>query len=260
MIPKIIHYCWFGSNPMPPLTEKCIKSWQKYCPDYKIVQWNENNFDISACPLYVQQAYSAQKWAFVTDYVRLKIVFDYGGIYMDTDVELKKTLNPLLAYRAYFGFEDDGHINTGLGFGAEKHIEILKELMADYQDIPFILPDGTADRTPCPERNTQVFLKHGLRQDGSKQILDNSILILPAIYLCPIDCESGLRRYSRKTISVHWYGASWLTEEENARKKKRIAIIRRWMIKDAILHAPNRIMRKLLGEDQYEKLKRIIKR
>lgn len=105
-IPKVIHYCWFGHDPKPKLAEKCIKSWKKKCPDYKIIEWNEENFDISACPLYVRQAYEAKKWAFVTDYVRLKVVYEHGGIYLDTDVELKKNLDFLLNHKAYFGFEE----------------------------------------------------------------------------------------------------------------------------------------------------------
>ena len=131
MIPKIIHYCWFGRNPKPELAVKCIKSWKKRCPDYEIIEWNEDNFDISSCPLYVRQAYEAKKWAFVSDYVRLKVVYDEGGVYLDTDVELKKGLDALLAYDAYFGFEDGTHVNTGLGFGAVKGAPILKEMMQD---------------------------------------------------------------------------------------------------------------------------------
>ena len=121
MIPKLIHYCWFGHNPLPKDAKRCIRSWKKYCPDYVIKEWNEDNFDISQCPQYVRQAYEAKKWAFVSDYVRLKLVHDHGGVYMDTDVELLKPLDRLLSHKAYFGFEDDGlQINTGLGFGAER--------------------------------------------------------------------------------------------------------------------------------------------
>ena len=160
-IPRTIHYCWFGRNPLPKLAQKCIKSWKKYCPDYEIIQWNEDNYDLSAAPLYVRQAYEAKKWAFVTDYVRLQVVYEHGGIYLDTDVELIKKLDPLLQYDAYFGFEDGKHIATGLGFGAVKGAPILRELMEDYHDIPFILPDGGYDTKTCPVRNTEVFLRHG---------------------------------------------------------------------------------------------------
>ena len=119
-IPKVIHYCWFGHNPKPEQALSCIASWKEKCPDYQIIEWNEDNYDISSAPLYVRQAYQEKKWAFVTDYVRLQVVFENGGIYLDTDVELKKSLNALLGYRAYFGFEDATYINTGLGFGAKQ--------------------------------------------------------------------------------------------------------------------------------------------
>ena len=138
MIPKTIHYCWFGRNPKPALAQKCIQSWKKHCPDYTIMEWNEDNYDISSAPLYVRQAYEARKWAFVTDYVRLHVVHDHGGIYMDTDVELKKNPDALLEYSAYFGFEDGQYVNTGLGFGAIPGHPFLKEIMADYEGIPFI--------------------------------------------------------------------------------------------------------------------------
>ena len=259
-IPKKIHYCWFGRNPKPELALKCISSWKKYCPDYEIIEWNEDNFDISACPLYVRQAYEMKKWPFVTDYVRLKVVYDHGGIYMDTDVELRKSLDSLLGYHAYFGFEDGKHIATGLGFGAVKGAEILEELIQDYQEIPFVLPNGTLDRTPCPLRNTEVFLRWGLKQNDSRQTLKDGVLILPTIYLCPINYETQLMKRSRKTVSIHWYAAAWLTDEEIRRRNERQRAVRKWAIKDAIIHAPNRFLIKLLGKDNYEKLKSWIKR
>ncbi len=258
MIPKKIHYCWFGGNEKPKLFEKCYKSWAKYCPDYEIVEWNESNFDLSACPLYVQQAYEAKKWAFVTDYVRLKVVYDNGGIYLDTDVELKKNLDFLLNRKAFFGFESGKYIATGLGFGAEKGSEILCEIMQDYEEIPFIKEDGSLDLTACPERNTKIFLAHGLKQDDSKQILDGDILILPTVYLCPIDYLTGNFTRSKYTVSVHWFTASWQdanckTIVDKKKDEKRAQSI------DKIKHLPNRILMSLLGEEKYQKLKDKIK-
>lgn len=262
-IPKAIHYCWFGRNPKPKLARKCIRSWKKHCPDYSIIEWNEDNFDIAACPLYVRQAYEAKKWAFVTDYVRLKVIYDHGGIYMDTDVELKKGLDSLLCYEAFFGFEDGAHIATGLGFGAVKGLTILEEMMDDYNEIPFFREDGSFDMEACPTRNTKVFLRHGLIQDDSYQILEKHILILPSIYLCPIRYMDGHYTHSSKTISVHRFSASWYSEEQrdkNAESRKYHRRIKRRNMIDYIVHTPNRVLKRVLGEKRYQTLKQSMKR
>lgn len=248
MIPKIIHYCWFGRNPKTRLAKKCIRSWKKYCPDYEIIEWNEDNYDLRAAPVYVQQAYEAKKWAFVTDYIRLQVVYEYGGIYMDVDVELEKPLDSVLEHRAYFGFENGTTIATGLGFGAEKGTALLLELMADYLEIPFLLEDGSYDLTPCPHRNTGVFLRHGLKQDDSLQILEGDVLILPTIYLCPIDLVMKIRTRSPKTISVHWYDASWLPNRNQAKWETRIGL--------AIYYVKLGI-KKVIGEKAYGVLKKL---
>ncbi len=259
-IPKIIHYCWFGRNPKPALAEKCMKSWKKYCPDYQIIEWNEENYDISACPLYVRQAYEAKKWAFVTDYVRLDVVYRHGGIYLDTDVELKKPLNTLLEYPGYLGFEEGIHVNTGLGFGAGKGLLLLKELMDDYAEIPFVRKDGSFDTLPCPVRNTQILLRHGLAQNDSEQILDDGVLVLPSRYLCPISYRDGKKRIVRDTISIHWFQASWQTAQQQEKHKKDAAKIRRDAAMDRLIHCPNRLGRAVLGNDIYEQLKRKLKK
>lgn len=218
-IPKIIHYCWFGGNPIPERDRVCIESWKRLCPDYQIIEWNESTFDLATSPRYVQQAYVAKKWAFVTDYIRLQVVYEHGGIYFDTDVELIRNLDNLLNNEAFFGFENNSLINTGLGFGAIKGAEILKKLMQDYENIPFLLENGTFDVTPCPERNTKVFLSKGLRPDGTLQTLDHCVLILPSEYLAPQNYETGKTEITDKTYSIHHYHASWQTVEV----KKRIA-------------------------------------
>ena len=232
MIPKRIHYCWFGRGEKPKLAEKCITSWKKYCPDYEIFEWNEDNFDIESCPLYVKQAYAEKKWAFVTDYVRLKVVCEHGGIYMDTDVELIKSLDSLLNNKAYFGFENRKYVNTGIGFGAEKGNEILVDMMSEYEDISFVFPDGSYNLITCPYRNTKVLEKYGLKQNGKKQILETDVLILPSIYFCPISYRTGNMRKSQKTISIHWFSASWkrstilveslVERKEEHRKEQRL--------------------------------------
>lgn len=252
-IPKTIHYCWFGRNPMPKLAKKCIKSWKKYCPDYEIIQWNEDNFDISSAPLYVRQAYEAKKWAFVTDYVRLWVVYEHGGIYMDTDVELVKRLDPLLFHQAYFGFEDGQYIATGLGFGAVKGHPLVREIMDDYENIPFLISEGTV--VACPRINTAVFLKHGLIQEDRMQTIDNNVLILPTEYLCPKSVIDGIVRQTPNTYSIHHYDSSWFTKEAQLEKQESWKRLQKMIRRDYILHTPNRLLKKLLGEDLYKRIK-----
>ena len=137
MIPKIIHYCWFGGESLPESAIKCINSWKKFCPDYEIIRWDESNYDVTK-NVYMKEAYEAKKWGFVPDYARLDIVYNYGGIYMDTDVELLKPLDDLLGCNAYMGVEKPGIVALGLGFGAEKGNSVIGDLLEEYNDKRFI--------------------------------------------------------------------------------------------------------------------------
>lgn len=259
MIPKIIHYCWFGNNPLPETAKKCISSWEKYCPDYKIIQWNERNFKLSDCPQYVKDAYNEKKYAFATDYIRLKVVYEHGGIYFDTDVELIKKIDNLLKYNAFFGFENGKQVSTGLGFGAQKGHYILKEMMDDYYNKSFILPDGSLNQETCPMINTCILLQHGLKQNDRKQTLDNNILILPSIYMCPISFETGHMRKSYKTISIHWFDASWFSAADADYHRRHREALQKQKI-DFWKHLPNRFLKNILGENNYNFLKRKIKK
>lgn len=254
-IPKVIHYCWFGGAPKPESVLYCIQSWKKHCPDYQIIEWNEANYNIYTAPRYVREAYEAKKWAFMTDYVRLQVIYENGGIYMDTDVEVKRNLDELLQWNAYFGFEDGIHIATGLGFGAERNAPILKELMETYTGMPFVLPDGSYNTIPCPQINTEVFIRHGMTQDNTRQILSGNVLILPTICLCPKDYHTGLIQRSRKTYSIHHYDASWYSEEERIKWKAYQKQERINRLKIMRYH----FLVKCFGADQYEKLKKILK-
>lgn len=209
-IPKVIHYCWFGKGKMPAIAEKCIKSWKKYCPDYEIVCHNEENFDITENK-YAREAYEAGKWAFVSDYVRLKVLYDEGGIYLDTDVELIKPLDPLVENGGYMGFDDNGVISTGLGFAVEKGNALVGALLDDYNDIPFRLPDGSYDMTPCPDRNTKTMVKLGMDTDIKDQIF-MGVHMLPEEYLCPIKYYTGKKIITKNTYSIHHFCASWTSE------------------------------------------------
>lgn len=206
-IPKVIHYCWFGKGKLPTLAEKCIKSWKKYCPDFEIVCHNEDNFDVSE-NRYAKEAYDAGKWAFVSDYARLKVLYENGGIYLDTDVEIIKPIDDLIEEKGYMGFDDNGVISTGLGFACEKGNELVKILLADYDDISFVRPDGSFDITPCPDRNTQTLVRLGLDLDKKNQVF-MGIRILSEDYLCPIKYYTGKKIITENTYSIHHFCASW---------------------------------------------------
>lgn len=258
MIPKTIHYCWFGRNPKPKLANKCIKSWKEKCSGYKIVEWNEDSFDIAECPLYVRQAYEEKKWAFVTDYVRLKVVYDNGGLYFDTDVEVLKSFDNLLSHHSFFGFEKGKYVATGLGFGAEKGASILKELMKQYEHIPFLLPDGTADILPCPQRNIEVFEKNGLILNNSKQVLIDGTVVYPSDYFCPLSWRGKMNK-TNNTMSIHWFSESWKDRDEEKRKRKQQRKQQHKKNKDILRHLPNALSKKMLGEYRYDRMKRKIK-
>lgn len=223
-IPKVIHYCWFGGNKLPNEYVRYIKSWKKYCPDYEIKQWNEQNFDFSQNK-YAQQAYQQKKWAFVSDYVRLKVIYDYGGIYLDTDVELLKSLDDLLGLKCFLGFQDTNEIATGLGFGAEKGNSIIKALLDSYDGISFIKPDGTLDITDCPRRNTEILVKCGFIADGHMQSL-GGVTVFPAEYFCPIGFCDDSYNVTKNTYSIHHYSASWLPANKRRKLKCKKALRR----------------------------------
>ena len=206
-IPKVIHYCWFGNGKMPAIAEKCIKSWKKYCPDYEIICWNEENFDLTQ-NRYMREAYEAGKWAFVSDFARLKIIYDHGGVYLDTDVELIKPLDPLLEGGGFMGFDEKGIVATGLGFGAEAGNEIVGAFLKDYDDLSFVLPDGSFDLTPCPDRNTRTLVRLGMDTACTDQTF-MGMKFLPCEYLCPMDYYTGKKTITKNTYSIHHYCASW---------------------------------------------------
>lgn len=214
MIPKIIHYCWFGGGTISEKECRCIESWKKMCPDYEIVEWNESNYDITKCK-YMYDAYKEKKWGFVPDYARLDIIYKYGGIYLDTDVELVKPFPALLLDNAFMGFEDGKYINLGLIFGAEKNNNLIKEIRDNYNDKSFYLEDGALNLKPSPIYSTEILIKHGLLQNNKKQIIEG-IHIYPSEYFCPRDYISGKVKLTSKTVSIHWFNASWKTEKEKA--------------------------------------------
>ena len=222
MIPKVIHYCWFGHNPKSELMLRCIASWKKYCPDYEIIEWNEENFEISQND-YAREAYEEKKWAFVTDYARLWIIYNHGGIYLDTDVEVIKAFDDLLVDPAFFGFEDERSVATGLGFGAEKGNPVVKAMLRDYEGIHFRNPNGSFDKLPCPVRNTKsiAHLISEQRKPGTILRTDHASFY-PSEYFCPLNADGINLRKTKHTHSIHWFSATWLSADEQVVHKYRI--------------------------------------
>ena len=214
MIPKVIDYCWFGNGKIPEKDQKCIDSWKKFCPDYEIVQWNENNYDINK-NAYMKEAYEAKKWGFVPDFARLDIIYNNGGIYLDTDVELVKSLDEVLDNQAYFGFEEGEFVNPGSGFGAEPYHPGIKKLMEIYQNKHFKKEDGTFDTTPSPVLHRDRLKDLGAIMNDKKQEVEG-ITIYPTEYFCPFRYYTGLLKTTDKTISIHRYNMSWI--DENSKK------------------------------------------
>ncbi len=210
MIPKVIHYCWFGGKPLPRLARKCIKSWKKHCPDYRIIRWDESNFDVTQNE-YMKRAYEAKKWAFVTDVARLILVYEHGGIYLDTDVELVRPLDSLLGCEAYFGREG-GKVATGLGFGACPGNPMVGAILEYYEHASFLNEDGSYNLKPCTEIGTQVLLERGLRAENIDQQI-GGVRFLPEEYLCPIDYKTMERNVTPNTLSIHHYAMSWMPRE-----------------------------------------------
>ena len=258
MIPKIIHYCWFGGNPLPKLARKCIKSWKKHCKGYEIREWNEKNFDIASAPLYVRQAYEAKKWAFVTDYVRLYAMTTCGGIYMDTDVEVVAPLDPFLRHQAFSGFESKVYISTGI-MASEAGFPMFQEFLRYYDTAQFYNDDGTVNTTTNVVILTNICLKHGLVQNGEYQVVDGFALY-PRDVFCPLEYHSGIMTRTKQTVTIHWFNGSWVPSDIKKARLDRIRRRKSLERREKIRLLPNRILLKLLGEKKYRRLKEICRR
>lgn len=225
MIPKIIHYCWFGRGEKPKLAQKCIASWKKFCPDYEIIEWNEDNFDINKNE-YTKMCYEQKKYAFLSDYVRLLVVHEHGGIYFDTDVEAVKSFDDLLSHKAFFGFETKDYVNTGQGFGSEAKTDVMNCLIAEYDAVT----DGKHGVIGCPILNTKALEKYGFAMNGKFQEKD-SVIVYPKDYFNPFNDNTGVLNKSENTYSIHWYGKFWVDKKTKYRNKIS-RVIHRLMDKD----------------------------
>lgn len=223
MIPKIIHYCWFGHNPLPPLAKKCIASWKKYLPDYEIIEWNEDNFDVNTIP-YTKEAYEAGKYAFVSDFARFWILYHYGGLYFDTDVEILKPLGDIIERGAFMGCEPDKSgdkevINPGLGLGASKGNLVYKAILDRYLDLRFINQDGSMNLTTVVTTTTTLMASYP-KQKVVKGIFQiEGINIYPSEYFCPKNYYTGVITISPQTVAIHHYDASWKSDKDKIKKR-----------------------------------------
>ena len=216
-IPKIIHYCWFGTNPLPPSAINCIDSWKKFLPDYEIKEWNEENFDVEIIP-YTAEAYRAKKYAFVSDYARFWILYKYGGIYFDTDVEVIRNLDDIIAHGNFMGCENQYQFNVtpaqlaiapGLGLGVNPGLGLIKELLDTYSDRHFIKSDGSYDTKTIVATTTEVLCKHGLKMTPDIQICSN-VWIYPSDYFCPKDKKTLRVHLTPNSRTIHHFDATWI--------------------------------------------------
>lgn len=226
MIPKTIHYCWFGRNPKPKLAKKCIESWKKYCPDYTIIEWSEDNFDIAAAPLYVRQAYEAKKWAFVTDYVRLFAMINFGGIYMDTDVEVVKPLDRFLKHEAFSGFEDGIHIPTGI-MACEKDYPLFTSFLHYYDSVSFINEDGSYNTKTNTKIITETCQSLGFIPNNEYQVLSGFVLY-PKDYFCPKSYLTGIIESTENTYTIHHFSGSWHSRYQKVMHQKKMFYIQKY--------------------------------
>lgn len=234
MIPKKIHYCWFGRGPLPKSAKKCIASWRKYFPDYEIIEWNEDNYSIDKIP-YVRQAYAAKKYAFVSDYARFDILYHEGGIYFDTDVEVIKPFDDVLSKGAFMGCEIDGagfgeltedydfsniaiRVAPGLGMAAAPGIRIYKEILDYYAAQQFLNEDGSLNTETIVTKTTKLLMHRGLKDAKEIQTI-GEINIYPKEYFNPLNNNTGKLEKTNNTHSIHWYSMSWITPMGRLRSK-----------------------------------------
>ena len=216
MIPKIIHYCWFGRGKMPELALKCIASWKKYLPDYEIKEWNEDNFNLDLYP-YAREAYDNRKFAFVTDVVRLYALYHEGGIYMDTDVEVLKSLDCFLKHTAFSGFEDEHNVPTGI-MASEKGGKWAKENLNYYNNRHFQRSDGSIDMTTNVVIITNYMLQLGLKQNNTYQNFAELITFYPKDYFCPKSYRDGKIYLTKNSYTIHHFAGSWHGNKERITK------------------------------------------
>lgn len=223
MIPQIIHYCWFGKGQMPELVLKCIESWKNHLPHYEMRLWSEDNFDIASAPQYVQEAYAAKKYAFVSDYVRLWALEQEGGVYLDTDVEVLRSFDPLLGDTAFIGLEESLALLPGTCvMGCEAHCQWIKDMLSTYEDAKFLKEDGSMDLTTNVQRLGAKMVESGMQHERKIQYLSKwGLRVYTHDYFSPITSTRVMRK-SKNTYCIHRFAGSWVDGKKSG--------IRNWWI------------------------------
>lgn len=244
MIPKKIHYCWFGGNSLPDELKTYIDTWKKYCPDYEIIEWNETNFDVNKYR-YSKEAYQNKKWAFVSDVARLDIIYNYGGIYLDTDVEIVKSFDPLLSLKGFIGGEDKYDLNTGAGFGAEKNHPIVLENLKEYSNLSLV-HHGKLNGITCVELTTRVLKRHGYKKAVGINTYSN-MTVFPVEYFSPLKLSSNKLKITNNTYSIHYFTTNWKKRSDF----KKVIVRRTVFLKKYI----RRNIDDIFGEGTYSRIK-----
>jgi len=211
-IPKIIHYCWFGGKEKPDIVKKCINSWRVILPDYEIIEWNEKNFNTN-CNRYVREAYESKKFAFVSDYVRLHALYEIGGIYLDTDVEVFKSFNDLLNHDSFWGFEQENFIATST-IGSVKGNQLVKLFLDSYKSKDFIRENGSQNQLTNVAIVTDLLKNKGLKINGEYQEIDGMGAFYPQTYFSPYDYINCRKFITENTYAMHHFYKSWLPFRE----------------------------------------------
>lgn len=230
MIPKVIHYCWFGHNPLPESAKKCIDSWRKFLPDYEIKEWNEDNFDVNIIP-YTQQAYEAKKYAFVSDYARFWILYHHGGVYFDTDVEVIRPMDDIIEKGPFMGREKgafikdicDNHIVAkgdaglgvapGLGLGVNPGLGLMKKMLDYYDGKHFVCEVNVRNQITVVHICTKVLMESGLQNVDGIQKVEDECYIYPSEYFCPINVTTGRIHVEKNTRTIHHYAGTWVDKK-----------------------------------------------
>ena len=222
MIPKILHYCWFGGGELPALESSCVETWHKVMSGYEIRRWDETNFDIRRCD-FACEAYDQGMYAFVSDYARYVILHEQGGVFLDTDVKALRPYDSLLGNRAFCGYmQNNKYVNPGLILGSERGFPFFDEVIERYESLNFNQSDNRVNPLTSPRLLTGLLTEeHGLRCDGAYQDLDCGLTIYPAEYFDPLDSHSGAMNVTDNTFSVHLYSGTWLSPAKKYRIEKR---------------------------------------